>query len=71
MLANKSLSPITQTQALKVQKEIGAIRYMECSALTSKGVKSAFDVAIRAALENRIQLVTSRNRRQKSRCTIL
>lgn len=71
-LALKSLSPVTQAQALRVQKEIEAVRYMECSALTGKGVRSTFDLAIRAALENRVQLTgASRNKRQRSRCTIL
>ena len=67
-LAAKSLSPVTYTQGLKMQKEIGAVRYMECSALTSKGVKSVFDVAIRAALHTRIM---PHNVKRKNRCLLL
>ena len=44
-------SPITYSAGLKLQKEIGAVTYCECSARTQQGVKDVFDVAILAALE--------------------
>jgi Ras-related C3 botulinum toxin substrate 1 len=49
-LREKKLSPISTLQGESMRKEIGAIKYLECSALTQKGLKTVFDEAIRAHL---------------------
>lgn len=46
-------------------KEIGAVKYLECSALTQKGLKTVFDEAIRAVLCPVLQV------QKKRRCCLL
>jgi hypothetical protein len=47
---DKKLAPIMTIQGESMRKEIGAVKYLECSALTQKGLKTVFDEAIRAHL---------------------
>jgi GTPase SAR1 family protein len=49
-LREKRMAPISYPQGTQMQKEIGAVKYLECSALTQKGLKNVFDEAIRAVL---------------------
>lgn len=49
-LAERKQTPISYSQGTALAREIGAVKYLECSALTQKGLKNAFDEAIRAVL---------------------
>ena len=58
-LATRGLSPITYQQGLECARDIGAVKYMECSALTNKGVQEVFLEAARAALRVRERVQNS------------
>ena len=49
-LRQKRMEPVSYEQALTVSKEIRAHKYLECSALTQRNLKSVFDEAIRSAI---------------------
>jgi len=49
-LRERRMSPISYQQGLQMSKDIRAVKYLECSALTQKNLKTVFDEAIRAVL---------------------
>jgi Ras-related C3 botulinum toxin substrate 1 len=64
-LREKKLTPITYPQGLQMAKEISAVKYLECSALTQKGLKTVFDEAIRGVL------CPQKTTKKKKSCTLL
>jgi Ras-related C3 botulinum toxin substrate 1 len=46
-LRQKTMEPVSDDRALVVAKEIGAHKYLECSALTQQNLQRVFDEAIR------------------------
>jgi len=49
-LREKGQNPISPEEGQQMARDIGAVRYLECSALTQKGLKQVFDDAIRVVL---------------------
>jgi len=47
------MKPVDSQDGENLANDIGAIKYMECSALTQKGLKQVFDEAIKAILRPR------------------
>lgn len=53
-LQKQNLQPIKREQGIKLAKKIKAYTYVECSALTQKGLHQVFEEAIRAVLVPKI-----------------
>jgi Ras-related C3 botulinum toxin substrate 1 len=68
-LRQKRMEPVSYEQALSCSRDIKAYKYLECSALTQRNLKSVFDEAIRAVLNPRPQ--NSKSSKPKGKCTVL
>ncbi len=64
-LTEKRLALIGYPQGRQMQKEIRAVKYLECSALIQKGLEQVFDETIRAVLQ------TQKLPKRKKGCTLL
>ena len=64
-LRTMKLSPITKNDGAKLQRDVTAVKYVECSALTQDGLKSVFEEAVRAVWN------PNRVKKQKKSCSLL
>ena len=58
--------PISEQKGERLAEEIGAWKYVECSALTQAGLKQVFDQAIRCVLKDK-----EKKPKKKANCVIL
>jgi Ras-related C3 botulinum toxin substrate 1 len=65
-LREKGQNPISFESGMAKAKEINAIKYLECSALTQKGLKNVFDEAIRAVIQP-----SAKKQKKKGGCIVL
>ncbi|KAF8146772.1 hypothetical protein K438DRAFT_1990280 [Mycena galopus ATCC 62051] len=72
-MQDRRIAPIQYQLGVQLQRDIGAIKYLECSALTQQGLKTVFDEAIRAGLNPPVRPRASDNNLKTSRikCIIL
>ncbi|KAJ7869715.1 small GTPase rac1p [Mycena olivaceomarginata] len=49
-LRDQGKAPIQYQQGVKIQRDIGAVKYFECSVLTQKGLNTVFDEVIRTVV---------------------
>ncbi|XP_014669504.1 PREDICTED: ras-related C3 botulinum toxin substrate 1-like isoform X2 [Priapulus caudatus] len=54
-LSEAGINPVKREQGVKMSSKIRAVKYMECSALTQRGLKQVFDEAVRAVLRPETQ----------------
>ncbi|BEI80531.1 hypothetical protein CcaverHIS002_0110600 [Cutaneotrichosporon cavernicola] len=70
LMAAQGVTPVTSAEGEKVAKEIGARRYLECSAKEGQGVKEVFDTAIRESLRKGAA-VTRMVKKNSKKCVVL
>jgi Rho family protein len=51
LMAAQGTAPVSPAEGEKVAREIGARRYLECSAKEGRGVREVFDAAVRESLK--------------------
>lgn len=69
-LAHYNDKPVSEQEARQKAHDLGALDYIECSALTQKNLKEVFDTAILAALENQGLLGKKLSKKsQKYKCS--
>ncbi len=65
-LKKDKLMPITPQQGHSLARQIGAVKYVECSALTREGVHTVFVEAVRA-----VKVAPNMRKAKKKACVIL
>jgi len=69
-LKDLGLKPVSQADGEKLCKEIGAAKYLECSALTQKGLPVVFEEAVKAVFADQKEKTTP-GKKKKQGCVLL
>lgn len=72
-LKKEGKTPITEEEANAMVRDLGALKYLECSALTRQGLKNVFDEALTSVVGNQKgdSKSTSGAKKKKSPCMLL
>lgn len=65
------MTPVKREAGEQMAKELGAVKYVECSALTQYKLKDVFDEAIVAALEPPATRKEGKGAKKEKKCVIL
>ncbi|KAH8638860.1 Cell division control protein 42 [Alternaria alternata] len=65
------MAPVKKEDGEKMARELGAVKYVECSALTQYKLKDVFDEAIVAALEPPAAKKEGGERKKGKKCIVL
>jgi len=65
-LQARGRKPMSMADGVERAKELGCVKYMECSAFTMDGIKQVFDEAIRAGIAHK-----EKGKKKKPACIIL
>ena len=63
--------PVSKTQGLSTAKKIGAVKYLECSAKTGKGLKDVFTTSAEVVVSPEIFQQPNSKKEKKSKCSVL
>ena len=66
-MAERGWKPVTTKEGEELAKTVGAVQYVECSAITQRGLKNVFDTAVRAVFADDGSGTKGRTRRPKHR----
>ena len=64
-------APITEDEANAMVKDLGAIKFLECSALTRQGLKNVFDEALTSVVGGGNQPKQNNKAKKKGGCILL
>ena len=64
-LQQKRRMPVNSEDGMQLARELGAYKYIECSALTQQGLKGVFDDSIRCVLD-----AMKKPKKKKKKCVV-
>ena len=71
LVDNTSYTPVKSFQGQEMRREIGAIKYLECSSLTQKGVNEIFEEAARAGIQPPQKVKKKRTKSKTCKCVLV